>query len=105
MPEFHDTDPKSLADGEPEGGWVTSDERVDTELLQVTLCRFTGEKASHSEPCPARERGIHPDEECRAIFVQGTALAEGRINPADFVEVPEEVRVPFAGEPRGGDHG
>jgi hypothetical protein len=92
---------------EPEGGWETAPRLFDTELLVTTLCRFTGFPREHSGRCLEREAGQHPDEECAALYVQAGALRDGRLDLAAFGEdIPEEVRVPFAGdaEPSGGPH-
>lgn len=93
--------------GEPEGGWETAPRLFDTELLVTTLCRFTGIPRETSERCLEREAGQHPNEECAALYVQADALTSGRLNLAAFGDaIPDEVRVPFAGdaEPSGGPH-
>jgi hypothetical protein len=92
---------------EPEEGWATAPRLFDTELHVTTLCRFTGFPRESSGRCLEREAGQHPNEECAALYVQADALTHGRLDLAAFGDhVPEEVRVPFAGdaEPSGGPH-
>lgn len=98
--------PETIASGEPEGGWVTAPTLIDTELLVTTLCRFSGEAVGHEQDCQYRLLRRHPDQECRALYFQGSALNEGLVSLEKFDALPEEVRVPFGGGDSGGsDHG
>lgn len=109
MAEIHEDDHSVDTTGEfsePEGGWISAPQLVDTELLVTTLCRFTGRQVLHTELCPDRLAALHVDIDCRAFYVQAEALAEGRVDLAGFGPMlPEEVRLPFVGgEPSGTTH-
>lgn len=82
---------------EPEDGWVTAPQLIDTELLAVTLCRFTGQAVPHSDRCPERGLNLHPDIECRSLFLQADALTSGTLKLGAFEEIPEEIRQPWTG--------
>jgi hypothetical protein len=86
--------------GEPDGGWVSAPQLIDTELLTIVLCRFTGEQlASLDDRCEARTIRLHPDEDCAAVYVQFDALDQGRtIDMQRLAGIQEELRVPFGGE-------
>lgn len=89
---------------EPEGGWETAPTLIDTELVVTTLCRFVGLPVGHLQPCLFRTTRRHPDEECRALYIQADALRAG-LDLGGFDEIPEEVRRPFVGdEPSGRPH-
>lgn len=84
-------------EGEPQDGWVSGPELTDTELLVTTLCRFSGNPASHGEPCPTRSARLHPDVECRTLFFQAEALGRGVTGLEDYESVPEQLRQPWSG--------
>lgn len=94
-----------IGNDEPEDGWTTAPTLIDTELVVTTLCRFTGNPVKHDERCPDLAAGLHPDEQCRALYVQADALRAGGLDLDGFDEIPEEVRRPFVGdEPSGREH-
>jgi hypothetical protein len=70
---------------EPEGGWVVAPTLVDTQILTIALCRFTGCKpndeteASDHVVCPERVKGVHVDEECITLYHQADALRAGLV--------------------------
>lgn len=76
---------------EPEGtGWVTAPLLVSSELYEIVLCRYTGEKPVF-EPrangriemtCESRVNALHAPESCLTLFISARALEHG---------VPHEV--------------
>lgn len=88
---------------EPEGtGWVSAPTLVTTEISELILCRFTGEKPSSKVAvgssgigfntalhCPRRLEGTHPDEECLTVYISARNLKRGI--PSSILA--EEVRV------------
>lgn len=91
LPADHSLDQQSA--DEPVGGWVTGPELIDTEVLIVQLCRYTG-TALNDQGCLHRLLKRHPDEECRTYFVSAKALREGQVDLAalDLEALPSEVR-------------
>lgn len=91
--------------GEPEGGWSAPSKRLyDTEIITLTLCKFTGLRLDPAvRACVARVDGYHADEDCPAVFFSAVALQRGELDITNFDAIPAEVRVPFAGagEPTG----
>ena len=93
-------------DGEPDGGWVEAPMLIDTQILQLLLCRFTGDKVSLEEPCRARFGLFHPDVECKTVFVQTEGLKAALVDALVLPEITDEVRAPYAsaGEAIGTGH-
>ena len=81
--------------GEPEGGWVTGQPLIDTQVLELVLCRFTGSRVTLDEPCQARLLGRHPDVDCPAIFYSADALEAKVMGGTEFPRVQQEVRAPY----------
>lgn len=96
----------ALVDGEPEGGWIWAPTLIDTQILQLLLCRFTGDKVTINEPCQARFVMAHPDVECRTVFVQTEGLKAALVDSLLLPEITDEVRAPYgtAGEAIGTGH-
>lgn len=103
--EFHD-DAGVLLEGEPEGGWVTSEPLIDTEITSLTLCKYTGKQVGLDEFCFDRIHGRHRDESCVTLFFQAAALsADGELDQAQFPTAQEVVRTHVAGgDPIGTTH-
>ena len=94
------------SDGEPAGGWVGSPALVDTQILHLLLCRFTGSKVALRLPCPSREQQRHPDVECKTMFLQAEGLQLALLDGLLFPEANDEIRAPYliAGEAIGTGH-
>lgn len=86
--------------GEPGGGWAVAPTLVDTEILTIALCRFTGVRpnaelsSSEQLTCDDRVRGLHPDVDCTTLYHQAEALRAGTIS---YEMASTEVTAP-AGE-------
>lgn len=93
-------------DGEPHGGWVEAPTLIDTQVLQLLLCRFTGDKVSLELPCQARRQGVHPDDECKTVFLQAEGLRLALLDGSLFPQATDEIRAPYAqsGEAIGTGH-
>lgn len=90
--------------GEPDDGWQTARPLIDTQIVELVLCRFTGDKTSVDGGCQARALNLHPDMDCRALFLNAATLSTGPAS-AGFPEPQDEVRVPFrSGEAIGTGH-
>lgn len=61
---------------EPPGGWVSSSEKIDTEIQALSLCRFTGDQLMIGARCAVRDAGRHPDEDCVTFFISAKAFEE-----------------------------
>lgn len=81
---------------EPSEGWVAGYPLIDTQLLTVTLCRFTGDKLAAGDLCLDRTANRHPDVDCHALFFQADALSSDMVAGAQLPEAVSEVRAPFA---------
>lgn len=91
MAEDHARDRQSY--DEPPGGWVTGPELINTEVLLIQLCRFTGSPLEDGG-CIHRALHRHPDEVCETYFVSAKALQEKWVDmeTLDLSTLPVEVR-------------
>lgn len=90
---------------EPDGGWVSSEALIDTEITSLTLCRFTGKQVGLDEFCFDRIHGRHRDVSCVTLFFQAAALTPDGVDQAMFPTAQEVVRTHAAGgEPIGTTH-
>lgn len=80
---------------EPEDGWVGARPLIDTEVLSLVLCRFTGERLGLQESCQARVLGRHPDVICHALFLQADALQGALAGGEEIPEAQSELRRPY----------
>ena len=81
--------------GEPQDGWVTAPTLVDTEILTLALCRYTGHAPDVNGRCHQRALRLHADVECTTLYHQAEALRSGRVH----YDLPAaEVTVPVAGD-------
>jgi len=55
--------------GEPEDGWQTAPQLVDTVLVTIMACKFTGTMLESQDACAARLERRHPDVDCRALYI------------------------------------
>lgn len=84
---------------EPEEGWQTAEPLVDSQILSIVLCRFTGEKPlgitlQNKPTCSMRALAKHEDVDCLTLYHQADALRSGKIH----YDMPGlEVTVPVAG--------
>lgn len=83
---------------EPEGGWVTAPALLDTVITSITLCRFSGDRASVKTGCSVRAGGGHQDVECLSLYFQAEALTSGVIDQSLFPSAQEVVRTHGAGD-------
>ena len=86
--------------GEPEDGWVGTEPLIDTEILQLILCRFTGDKVPMHGTCQTRWDRRHPDVECKTLFLQAEGLRyellDGRLGANEELRAPYRVGEPVA---------
>lgn len=61
---------------EPPGGWVSSSEKIDTEIQALSLCRFSGDQLMTGATCAVRGEGRHPDVDCVTFFISAKAFEE-----------------------------
>lgn len=83
---------------EPEEGWVTAPTLFDTVITSITLCRFSGRRASVKNGCDVREGGGHEDTECLSLYLQAEALSGGTVDQSLFPAAQEVVRTHAAGD-------
>lgn len=89
--------PFSEDDGPQDVEYQVSETRWDTEIVSITLCKFTGIQGFVDGSCGARRAGKHPDLSCETIFVSADALSRGEIHLGAYDEVPMLVRTPVGG--------
>lgn len=82
---------------EPVDGWQTAAPLIDSEIVEVVLCRFTGDRVSVDALCDTRQVGGHPDTECRAVYLQADNLPFITDNSMAFEYAQDEVRQPWHG--------
>lgn len=75
--------------GEPDDGWQGGTQLYSSEILTISLCRYTGDRIlSLDEPCPYTDR--HPAGPCVALYHSAAALQRGEI---DVMQYPADVPV------------
>lgn len=90
---------ETIADEEPEGGWVTAPTLLTGEIRTIMLCKYSGERPMEAVlpgtlQCQSRVLGRHRDEFCFMNFHSAAALLSGAVVPtADDLMVAEEVLV------------
>lgn len=82
----------ALGTDEPVGDWVVNEPLIDTEILSLALCRFTGEQLALTVPCGARG-SRHADVECHTIFFSPAGLAS--LSNLLFPDAQSEIRRPM----------
>lgn len=86
--------------GEPEDGWEKAPDLQTSELLSVTLCKYTGFIVDDLE-APCQWADTHAPGPCYALYHSAAALMRGEIDianyPADVLIT--EVRANAAGDP------
>lgn len=71
---------------EPEGGWQKADPLHTTEILALTLCKFTGMQMT-ANPCPLRGV-LHADAECILYYFSADAITRGDVPAATELTAP-----------------
>ncbi len=73
---------------EPDGtGWISGPQLVTTEISELILCRFTGDRPVQMK-CPSRSNGTHPDIDCLTVYVSARNIELGMTSEM----LAEEVR-------------
>lgn len=90
---------------EPDEGWVTATPLIDSEVVEVVLCRFTGYKVPVDDTCSTLLEGGHPDVECRAVYLQADNLPFITSGGMGFDDAQDEIRQPWRGGEWTGVHG
>jgi hypothetical protein len=89
----HFTEDRPALD-EPEEGWVEAPTLVDTQVLTIALCRFTGDRPERETGrCLQRQLRLHEDVDCVTLYHQADALRNGLVHyelPATEVTAPVE---------------
>lgn len=91
---MHDDD---IPDGR-DTGWQSGPRLYDSELLTLTLCRYTGEPPMVNGECAARAARQHRDVECFQLFFSAEALKREGIDFLNYDGVPREIRLPEGGD-------
>ncbi|MCW2613070.1 MAG: hypothetical protein JWN08_64 [Frankiales bacterium] len=83
---------------EPDGGWVAASGLYDSEIITLTLCRFTGYRLLREQECDARTSARHSDVDCHQAYAALPHVLDHSITT--IMSLPDELRRPVGlGDP------